>query len=53
MSSDLSLRYIWFSGVNFTENRAADYWNQAWLSNVSDEVGLLCVSSPTVTNNRI
>jgi hypothetical protein len=30
---------MWFSGVNFTENEAADCWNQAWLWNVSDEVG--------------
>lgn len=53
MSSDLSLRYMWFSGVNFTENTAADCWNQAWLWNASDEVGLLSVSSAIVTNNEI
>jgi hypothetical protein len=44
---------MWFSGVNFTENTAADCWNQAWLWSVSDEVGLLVELSSIAANNEI
>lgn len=53
MSSKLILSYMWFSSVNFTDNTAADCWNQAWLWNVSDEVGLLDVSCAIVSNDEI
>ncbi|CAG8010468.1 unnamed protein product [Penicillium nalgiovense] len=41
---------MWFSGVNFTENTAADCWNQAWLWNASDEEIILW--NPSLASNE-
>ncbi|KAJ5669912.1 uncharacterized protein N7477_005275 [Penicillium maclennaniae] len=43
-------QYMWFSGVNLTENTAADCWNQAWLWNASDEEIILW--NPSLASNE-